>query len=92
MLHDNARHAIHVSETLHVATENMSSMIRQYLVYNENGTDLSAREKVLFVRTLQHFRFQLQTFKGLKARSDSNQARLQNEINLVRFPSGAKVL
>lgn len=86
VLHDIARHAIHVSETLDVAIENMSSMIRQYRSVFEDKSYPLAHEKRAFARTLQCFNFQLQTFKSLKARSDSNQARMQNEITLVGAP------
>ncbi|KAF7504365.1 hypothetical protein GJ744_002422 [Endocarpon pusillum] len=82
-LHDIARHAIHVSETLDVAIENVSSMLRQYTSFPEDRSFQSAEEKTKFRRTTQCFNFQMQTLKGLKARSASNQARMQNEITLA---------
>lgn len=87
MLHEIARHAIHVSETLDVAIENLSGMVRQYAARHENRAPDLAIEKSTSTRTLQFFYFQLQTLRSLKARSDSNQARLQNEINLVGYLS-----
>lgn len=86
MLHDIARHAIHVTETLDVAAETMIGMIRQYTLRSHDRSSQDAHKNITFTRTLQFFQFQLQTFKSLKARSDSNLARLQNEINLVRYP------
>lgn len=83
VLHDIARHAIHVSETLDVAIENISSMLRQYTSFSEDRSFQCAEEKTRFRRTTQCFNFQMQTLKGLKARSASNQARMQNEITLV---------
>jgi len=78
-----ARHAIHVCETLDVAIENVSSMIQQYTSFPEDRSFKSSYEKKAFMRTTQCFQSQLQTLKGLKARSASNQARMQNEITLV---------
>jgi hypothetical protein len=83
-LHDIARHAIHVSETLNTATESMSGMIRQYKSFPEDRSARPTYEKTTFARTLQSFNFQSQILNSLKARSDSNQARIHNEITLVR--------
>ena len=82
-LHDFARHVIHSTETLGVALDTVNQIIEQqnhlmanvdYKVYQETETILP---------TDQYLGFQRQLFKSLKARSEANQLRLQNEINFV---------
>ncbi|KAF7510226.1 hypothetical protein GJ744_006922 [Endocarpon pusillum] len=82
-LHELARHAIHSSETLDVAVETVSEMICHHKgPFSEEATP-TALERSRLQQTRQLFQFQLQTLKSLKARSHSNQSRLQNEITLA---------
>ncbi|ERF75849.1 hypothetical protein EPUS_01215 [Endocarpon pusillum Z07020] len=82
-LHDLARHAIHSSETLGIAVETVSEMIRHHKWPLSDKATSTPLELSRFQQTRQLFQFQLQTLKSLKARSDSNLSRLQNEITLA---------
>ncbi|OCK73236.1 purine and uridine phosphorylase, partial [Lepidopterella palustris CBS 459.81] len=79
LLHEIARHAIHVSETLVVASESVKDLQRQQRDFMakqslSNGTWSTAHDP---------FQFPLRILQSLLSRSESNQARLQNEITLV---------
>lgn len=76
-LHDFARHVIHSTETLGVALDVVGSMIEQ------QSLSTASPDRAQYQRTRQSLHFQLQMLKSLKARSESIQLRLQNEINFV---------
>lgn len=80
-MHDLARHAIHVSESLTVSLETVGSIIRSHDNLLRARTDrVSVREgkmihsRLLFMENILH---------NLRSRSDSNQQRLLNEIQLA---------
>lgn len=84
-LHDIARHAIHVTETLDVAVQNVNHIIRQHEMY------IHARRHQYAPQTSQDTPFEdissrLSFFQShiesIRHRSISNQKRLQNEIQL----------
>jgi Mg2+ and Co2+ transporter CorA len=79
-LHDIARHAIHVNETLDIAVQNIEHILAQHESYTKLKPDNNspASEDI-------HLRLQSwQSFiANLRSRSISNEKRLQNEIQLA---------
>ncbi|KAJ5885455.1 hypothetical protein N7495_009965 [Penicillium taxi] len=80
-MHDIARHAIHVSESLDVSVQNIETIIKQYGLYIESqprnsysGEDEDLKNKIEFFRCY---------IASLRHRSISNEKRLQNEIQLA---------
>ncbi|KGO36417.1 Amino acid/polyamine transporter I [Penicillium expansum] len=79
-LHDIARHAIHVNETLDVALQNLEHILVQHESYTNSNPDNAspASEDIrLRLRSWQSF------IENLRSRSISNEKRLQNEIQLA---------
>ena len=73
-LHDLARHAIHVTETLDVATLTMSRIISQHEhVDNDCSAWQSIHDRLMYFQSL---------IESQRCRSDSNQKRLHNELQL----------
>ena len=70
---------IHVSETLAVASESMEKLNKQ----QQNFTVKQSRGTSLWDSTQEHLQFQTRIIRSLLLRSESNRARLQNEITLV---------
>ncbi|KAF2189291.1 hypothetical protein K469DRAFT_747989 [Zopfia rhizophila CBS 207.26] len=79
LLHEIARHAIHVSETLSVALESIKALQQQQQVFSTKHFQGHNR----WDGTHNHFQFQLRFLHGLLLRSESNKARIQNEITLA---------
>jgi len=80
-MHEMSRHTIHVSEILSVTIETMEEMQRhQMAIRGSLPADLG---KTYQEQAKEYMSFQLQLLKSLKLRSDSNQERLKNEVNLV---------
>lgn len=84
ILHDFARHVIHSTETLGVALDTVSRIIEQQEALTANVDHKVHQEFKALPQTQQYLHFQRQMLKSLKARSEANQLRLQNEINFVR--------
>lgn len=85
-MHDISRHGIHTSEILSATIETLQEMLRyQTEVYDKEPC---AHEKTYQVQAKEYLRFQIQLTKSLKLRSDSNQKRLENEVDLVRNQPG----
>ncbi|CAG8313000.1 unnamed protein product [Penicillium salamii] len=79
-LHDIARHAIHVTETLNVAAKNIEHIVKQHEIYADIQANPRPRSHQHISRRLAFF----QSYIGsLQHRSMSNQLRLQNEIQLA---------
>ncbi|KAJ5333364.1 uncharacterized protein N7506_007147 [Penicillium brevicompactum] len=80
-LHDIARHAIHVCESLDVAVQTIESVQMHYLKYT--GSKPQHNDPAFD----QDLRAQLEFYRGfianLRHRSTSNEKRLQNEIQLA---------
>lgn len=74
---------IHVNETLIVASKSIKGIEQQHLDFITKQSYGECR----WNRTQNRFRFQLDLLQSLLSRSESNRARLQNEITLVRYPS-----
>ena len=83
-LHDFARHVIHSTETLGVALDTVNRIIEQQEVLAANVNHRVNQEREAQPQTQQYLHFQLQMLKNLRARSEANQLRIQNEINFVR--------
>ncbi|CAI6099577.1 unnamed protein product [Clonostachys chloroleuca] len=80
-MHDISRHAIHSSEILSTTIKTFEEMLKsQTKVYNESP---GAYEKTYQEQAKEYMKFQIQVVKSLKLRSDSNQQRLENEVNLA---------
>ncbi|EWZ78699.1 hypothetical protein FOXG_14285 [Fusarium oxysporum f. sp. lycopersici 4287] len=80
-MHDISRHGIHTSEILSATIETLQEMLRyQTEVYDKEPC---AHEKTYQVQAKEYLRFQIQLTKSLKLRSDSNQKRLENEVDLA---------
>ncbi|KAH7350407.1 hypothetical protein BKA66DRAFT_476291 [Pyrenochaeta sp. MPI-SDFR-AT-0127] len=78
-LHEIARHAIHVSETLSVALESINALQMQHQDYAVQYSQDSNRWNKIY----NQFQFQRRVLHGLLLRSESNKARIQNEITLA---------
>ena len=88
-LHDFARHAIHSSETLDVATETVTSMVRQHEWFSDAGQPYVSMDVTALRHTRQYLDYQLQMIRSLRARSKANEERLRNEIALAGFEAGS---
>lgn len=77
-LHDISRHAVHVTETLDVAIETMDGMLSHHesvkVQVGDNDSWQTVHGRLLFSQQL---------LKGLRWRSNANEKRLQNEIQLA---------
>ncbi|KAH7324465.1 hypothetical protein B0I35DRAFT_509206 [Stachybotrys elegans] len=85
LLHELARHAIHVSETLSVALRSLQDIQQQrrdfMATYAQTSSDWHSVH--------DPFQFQLRLVESILSRSSSNKERLQNEIQLA-FHSAAQ--
>ncbi|KEZ43830.1 hypothetical protein SAPIO_CDS3989 [Scedosporium apiospermum] len=79
LLHEIARHAIHVSETLTVASGSAKDLHQQH----EDFTSLYVKDSSQWRRHRSPLRFPQRILEALLARSESNKARLQTEIQLA---------
>lgn len=81
-LHELARHAIHVSETLDTAAKTVESILQRHAEYMAGIGDTNQSQRRASKRLQHRLHFLEHMFVSLKYRSASNQARLQNEIQL----------
>jgi hypothetical protein len=82
-IHEISRHAIHTSEILQAAIETFIEMQHcRAAMYKSLGDELGHTYKA---QAVDYAKFQISMLKSLKLRSESNQERLKNEINLVRL-------
>jgi len=80
-MHENSRHATHVSEVLSVTIETIEGIQRQQkAIHGSLSSDLG---KSYQEQAQEYLSFQLQMVKSLKLRSVSNHKRLKDEIRLV---------
>lgn len=80
-MHDISRHAIHTSEILSVTIDTMTELQRcQTDIHESLPNDLKNSYKS---QAKAYTNFQIQLMKSLKLRSESNQKRLENEVNLA---------
>jgi len=83
MLHDIARHAIHVSETMDVGVKIISEMLSQHDNYFEALSILDPIQKRIKTRHHRQIQFVLTTWQGLRCRALATKERLANEIQLA---------
>ncbi|EFX06497.1 hypothetical protein CMQ_6818 [Grosmannia clavigera kw1407] len=82
-LHDLARHATHVSETLDVAMTTMASMLRHHTLFLEaRQVSRPASPRPISQTVHERLLFFEHMLASLRCRSLSNKERLQNEIQL----------
>lgn len=82
-LHEDARHAIHCSETLDVAAEVMGQMKYEQASFHKKYTADAISLKTAIEKTQGYMSFQLQMLKNFRSRSQANHERLNNEITLA---------
>jgi hypothetical protein len=84
LLHEIARHGVHVSETLSVAIRSLDAMQHHHERFRANS-DLAGSKNGRrgWDKVGNRFEFQLGLLQGLLQRSEANNARIQNEITLV---------
>ena len=64
--------------------DTVNRIIEQQEVLTANVNPKVHQERKALPQTQQYLHFQRQMLKSLRARSEANQLRLQNEINFVR--------
>lgn len=88
-LHDVARHAIHVTETLDVIAETMSRVLAEYDAFikshlaSQGGGSTTVTDKIVSENMRRRLCFLQHVIFSLKQRSVSNEKRLQNELQLA---------
>ncbi|KAK4132809.1 hypothetical protein BT67DRAFT_450775 [Trichocladium antarcticum] len=80
-MHEISRHAIHTAEILEAATNTLNEMQRcRAVIYERLPDDPGETHKG---QAKDYAQFQITLLRSLKLRSDSNQERLRNEVNLA---------
>lgn len=89
IIHEIARHAIHVSETLQVVARSCKALLDQ-----QNGfvRHLDVDSSVTWDPVSDRLQLNLQATENLLARSEANCARIQNEVALVSIKSVKSIL
>ncbi|KAF5021215.1 hypothetical protein F66182_6754 [Fusarium sp. NRRL 66182] len=82
-LHDTARHAIHVSETLDVAEKTVSSIIQAHRSFEEEVSCGDRRARARYRHVGERLLWYDHILQSLKCRASSNKERLLNEIQLA---------
>lgn len=82
-LHDIARHAIHVSETLELAVRTFEHMMEQHDEFISDRPALDEKTKHAQRKIRKRIKFYHHMISSLRARSTSNKQRLLNEIKLA---------
>jgi hypothetical protein len=82
-LHDLARHATHVTETLDLSIDAARSVLHLHNMYAQQHRGQDRWTQQAFSQVTSGLRFAEHMLQNLKYRSNSNTDRLRNEINLV---------
>lgn len=82
LLHELARHAIHVSESLDTTVKTVENILNRHTDYVTGSTDADKSLRRASKQLRNRLLFLEHMLVSLKYRSASNQARLQNEIQL----------
>ncbi|OQE26459.1 hypothetical protein PENSTE_c005G00931 [Penicillium steckii] len=96
-LHDIARHTVHITETLDVASQNIEQILRHHLRYtntanhgssnnnSSSNTDVTATisRQQIFMNVHSKLEFAQSCLNSLRHRAIANEKRLQNEIQLA---------
>ena len=86
LLHEIARHGVHVRETLSVAIRSLDAIRQHHERFRANARLPSSNSKQgRWDKVGSRFEFQHRFLQGLLDRSEANNARIQNEITLVRL-------
>lgn len=88
LLHEIARHALHVSETLAVASKSANDIQQQHRDFIASLFPRSSSWR----RNYSPLQFPARTLESLVLRAESNKARLQNEIQLVSHRDHSRFL
>ncbi|KAI9777572.1 MAG: hypothetical protein M1816_004633 [Peltula sp. TS41687] len=83
LLHDIARYAIHVSETLSLAVNTIQSILREQEQFISHISDADRKMKAVSKQIHRRLLFYDQMLLSLRSRSASNKERLLNEIGLA---------
>jgi hypothetical protein len=81
-MHELARHAIHMSETLEVGSRTVKEFLQSCKSWHESSEDNSPIETITGTIT-DNLRFSSDFLSNLKKRADAFTDRLDNEIRLV---------
>jgi hypothetical protein len=92
LLHEIARHAVHVSEMLSVAVRSLGAVRQHHHRFSTERHLVDGKSKRRSWNAVgDHLDFQLRFLEGLVERSGANNARIQNEITLVSLRHGGCV-
>ncbi len=81
-MHDIARHGLHVTEVLGVSAETVDSLRRYASTVHEKLMLAGALRREDAEQADEYMGFQLHILRNLKAQSESNDKRLENEISV----------
>ncbi|KAF4460167.1 hypothetical protein FALBO_13064 [Fusarium albosuccineum] len=82
-LHDLARHAIHVSETLDVSVKTVASIIQHHSAFEEEFEPDDRRKRAGLRHVRERLLWYEHILQSLRCRASSNKERLLNEIQLA---------
>ncbi|EXA28979.1 hypothetical protein FOVG_19458 [Fusarium oxysporum f. sp. pisi HDV247] len=82
-MHDTARHAIHVLETLEVAETTVASIIQHHNVFEEEASSNDKAAKAKYRHVGGRLQWYNHIIQSLRSRASSNKERLLNEIQLA---------
>ncbi|CAI6342361.1 unnamed protein product [Periconia digitata] len=84
LLHEIARHGVHVSETLRVAIQSLDAIMQHHEKFRMNvSLSHGKNQHSCWDKVESRLAFQLRFLQGLLERSEANNARIQNEITLA---------
>jgi Mg2+ and Co2+ transporter CorA len=82
-MHDTARHAIHVSETLEVAEKTVAAIVQQHSAFQEEVASDDKRAKARYRYVGERMVWYDHILQSLRCRASANKERLLNEIQLA---------
>ncbi|KAL4723565.1 hypothetical protein ACLX1H_009203 [Fusarium chlamydosporum] len=82
-MHDTARHAIHVSETLEVAEKTVASIIQQHTTFHEEVRSGDKARNAGYRRVAERLLWYDHILQSLRCRASANKERLLNEVQLA---------
>ncbi|GKU07179.1 hypothetical protein FLAG1_10102 [Fusarium langsethiae] len=82
-MHDTARHAIHVSETLEVAEKTVMSIVQQHNVFREEIGSGDKLQNAGYRRVDERLLWYDHILQSLRHRASANKERLLNEVQLA---------
>ncbi|KPM45171.1 hypothetical protein AK830_g1382 [Neonectria ditissima] len=96
LLHDLARHAIHVSETLAVSLKTAASITHHHSTFIAEAADAAKPDRYAYLHVHERLLWYEHMMDSLRLRASSNKERLINEIQLAfntvaQYDSGVSV-